>query len=99
MADLSDELRAALAALTPSTRDLFRRALNREEGERGAGGTLLVFGEGGDGDYLIDDLIYAINRQTPKSDERRESGADTGRNRCRGLTGRERMVALYGLPT
>ena len=34
-------------------------------------GTVIVFGEGGDGDYLIDDLVYAINQQTLDSDERR----------------------------
>ena len=67
--DVDDGLRAALAALTPSTRDLLRRVLVRDEGERGAA-SMLFFGEGGDGDYLIDDLIYAINRQTLDSDER-----------------------------
>jgi hypothetical protein len=67
---VSDDLRAALAALTPNTRDLLRRVLVRDEGEQGAM-SVFVCGEGGDGDYLVDDLIYAINRQTLDSDQRR----------------------------
>ena len=31
-----------------------------------------VAGEGGGGDYLIDDLVYAINRRTLDPDEKRK---------------------------
>jgi len=31
---------------------------------------LILFGSSGDGDYLLDDLVYAINRGTLDPDER-----------------------------
>ena len=66
---MSDTLYAAMAGPSPKTRDLLCRVSVRDEGVRGA---TSVFGEGGDGDYLIDDLIYAINRQTLDPDEQRK---------------------------
>ena len=68
---MSDELRAALTDLPPGARDLLRRALVRE-GKQGATSGLFVFGEGGGGDHLVDDLVYAINRQTLDPDEKRK---------------------------
>ena len=67
---MSDALYAAMTGLPPKARDLLRRELV-EEGKQGAS-SLFVVGEGGDGDYLIDDLIYAINRQTLDPDEQRK---------------------------
>ena len=67
---MSDALYAAMAGPSPKTRDLLRRELV-EEGKQGAT-FVFVVGEGGDGDYLIDDLIYAINRQTLDPDEQRK---------------------------
>jgi hypothetical protein len=72
VADVSDELRAALTDLPPEARDLLRRALVRDEGKQGATSVLFVFGEGGGGDHLVDDLVYAINRQTLDADEKRK---------------------------
>jgi len=66
---VSDDLRAALAALSPRARDRFRHALGRPA-ERGSTSHLILFGSSGDGDYLLDDLVYAINRGTLDPDER-----------------------------
>ncbi len=69
---MSDALYAALTDLPPEARDLLRRALVRDEGKQGATFRVFVFGEGGGGDHLVDDLVYAINRQTLAPDERGE---------------------------
>ena len=52
-------------------RDLLRRALVRDDGKQGAT-SVFVLGEGGGGDHLVDDLVYAINRQTLDPDEKRK---------------------------
>jgi hypothetical protein len=65
--DVSDDLRAALAALTPGGRDLFRQALVPAE----RGSTSWISGsDTEDGDPLLDDLTYAINRGILDSTER-----------------------------
>ena len=67
---MSDELRAALTDLPPKARDLLHRALI-DEGKQGAT-FMFVVGEGGGGGHLVDDLVYAINRQTLAPDEQRK---------------------------
>jgi len=67
---VSDDFRAVLAALTPSGRDMLRHVLLRDGDKRGVTSGLMVFGHE-EGDYLLDDLVYAINRRTLDPSERR----------------------------
>ena len=69
---MSGELRAALTDLPPEGRDLLRRALVRDEGKQGATFVFVAGEGGGDGGHLVDDLVYAINRQTLDPDEKRK---------------------------
>lgn len=68
---VSDDLLAVLATLTPSARARLRETLLRDGDNPGETSKIVVFGheEGGD-DYLLDDLVYAINRRTLDPDER-----------------------------
>jgi hypothetical protein len=68
---VSDDFRAVLAALTPGARDMLRHMLLRDGDKRGAASGLMVLGLE-EGDYLLDDLVYAINRQTLNPSERRD---------------------------
>ena len=68
---VSDDFRAVLAALTPGARDMLRHMLLRDGDKRGAASGLMVLGLE-EGDYLLDDIVYAINRQTLNPSERHD---------------------------
>lgn len=70
MGFVKDDFRAVLAALTPSARAMLRRIL-LQDGDKPGTSKVMVFGheEGGD-DYLLDDLVYMINRGTLDPSER-----------------------------
>ena len=71
MGFVKDDFRAVLAALTPSARAMLRRRLLHDGDRPGSTSKVMVFGheEGGD-DYLLDDLVYMINRGTLDPSER-----------------------------
>src|SRR3954454_17495168 len=62
---VSEDLLAVLATLTPSARAMLRQTLLRDGDNPGAASRIWVSGhqEGGD-DYLLDNLVYKINRRT-----------------------------------
>src|SRR5262245_13802848 len=68
---VSDDLRAVLAAITPSARAMLRQILLRDGDKPGTTSGIMVFGhEERSDDYLLDDLVYAINRRTLDPSER-----------------------------
>jgi hypothetical protein len=68
---VSDDLRAVLAALTPSARAMLRRILLHDADKPGTSRVVMVFGHEEEGDdYLLDDLVYTINRGTLDPSER-----------------------------
>ena len=71
MGFVKDDFRAVLAALTPSARAMLRRKLLQDGDKPDSTSKVMVFGheEGGD-DYLLDDLVYMINRGTLDPSER-----------------------------
>ena len=67
---VSDDLLAVLATLTPSARAMLRQTLLRDGDNPGAASRIWVSGHEGGDDYLLDDLVYAINQRTLDPDER-----------------------------
>ena len=72
MGFVSDDFRAVLAALTPSARAMLRQIVLHDGDEPGRTSRIMFFGhEEGVDDYLLDDLVYTINRGTLDPSERR----------------------------
>jgi len=68
---VSDDLRAVLAALTPAARAKLRQILLHDGDKPGMTSRIMFFGhEEGVDDYLLDDLVYTINRGTLDPSER-----------------------------
>src|SRR3954463_3339048 len=67
---VSDDLLAVLATLTPSARAMLRQTLLRDGDNPGETSRIWVSGHEGGDDYLLDDLVYAINRRTLDPAER-----------------------------
>ena len=70
MGFVSDDFRAVLAALTPSARAMLRRILLRDADKPGTSRIMFFGHEEGVDDYLLDDLVYTINRGTLDPSER-----------------------------